>query len=151
MLVQAWQMGATVVGWPVSGTHAIISALVGFTLVEKGLEGVNIGDWNPLCASGLYKVIHDKPSCNNFSTKLYKVIYGLFVSSFVALFVGLLLYSLLYKTLRYRPGQWSQTADFVVDRPRARARRGCGLFSVTTPAASPCSPRSGSPSPPPRQ
>jgi len=79
---QAWQMGATVVGWPVSGTHAIISSLLGFTLVEKGAAGVNIGDWNPLCASGLYKVI-----------------YGLFVSSFVALFVGLLLYSLVYKTL----------------------------------------------------
>ena len=50
-------MGATVVGWPVSGTHAIISSLLGFTLVEKGAAGVNIGDWNPLCASGLYKVM----------------------------------------------------------------------------------------------
>ena len=79
---QAWQVGATVLGWPVSGTHAIISSLLGFTLVEKGAAGVNIGDWNPLCASGLYKVI-----------------YGLFISSFIALLVGLVLYSLVYRTL----------------------------------------------------
>ena len=30
----AWQLVATYFSWPVSGTHAIISALLGFTLVE---------------------------------------------------------------------------------------------------------------------
>ena len=33
---QIWQLIATYLAWPVSGTHTIISALMGFTLMEKG-------------------------------------------------------------------------------------------------------------------
>ena len=77
---QVWQLAATYLSWPVSGTHAIISSLLGFTLVQNGAEGVRIGEANPFCASGIYKVV-----------------YGLFISSFVALFVGLALYYNLYK------------------------------------------------------
>ena len=77
---QVWQLAATYLSWPVSGTHAIISSLLGFTLVQNGAQGVRIGEANPFCASGIYKVV-----------------YGLFISSFVALFVGLVLYYYLYK------------------------------------------------------
>jgi len=77
---QVWQLAATYLSWPVSGTHAIISALLGFTLVQNGADGVKIGEANPFCASGIYKVV-----------------YGLFISSFVALVVGLVLYYLVYK------------------------------------------------------
>merc|ERR1711874_744199 len=73
---QVWQLAATYLSWPVSGTHAIISSLLGFTLVQNGAEGVRIGEANPFCASGIYKVV-----------------YGLFISSFV----GLVLYYNLYK------------------------------------------------------
>ena len=37
---QIWQLIATYLAWPVSGTHTIISALMGFTLVEKGAQVV---------------------------------------------------------------------------------------------------------------
>ena len=77
---QVWQLTATYLSWPVSGTHAIISSLLGFTLVQHGTSGVNIGEANPFCASGIYKVV-----------------YGLFISSFVALLVGLVLYYVIYK------------------------------------------------------
>jgi len=77
---QVWQLAATYLCWPVSGTHAIISSLLGFTLVQNGVHGVRLGEANPFCASGIYKVV-----------------YGLFISSFVALFVGLVLYYLVYK------------------------------------------------------
>ena len=33
---QSWQLIATYLAWPVSGTHTIISALMGFTLIEHG-------------------------------------------------------------------------------------------------------------------
>ena len=77
---QVWQLVATYLSWPVSGTHAIISSLMGFTLVEKGLHGINPGSANLFCASGVYKVV-----------------YGLFLSSFIALFVGLVVYYFVYK------------------------------------------------------
>ena len=35
---QVWQLIATYLAWPVSGTHTIISALMGFTMVEKGAQ-----------------------------------------------------------------------------------------------------------------
>ena len=35
---QIWQLIATYLAWPVSGTHTIISALMGFTIVEKGAQ-----------------------------------------------------------------------------------------------------------------
>ena len=35
---QIWQLIATYLAWPVSGTHTIISALMGFTMVEKGAQ-----------------------------------------------------------------------------------------------------------------
>ena len=76
---QAFQLGATYVGWPVSGTHAIISSLAGFTLVEKGLAGVVPGAANPLCASGIYKVL-----------------WGLLLSPILALLIGLIIYYLVY-------------------------------------------------------
>merc|ERR1712110_296093 len=76
---QIWQLAATYLSWPVSGTHAIISSLVGFTLVEKGLDGINVGQANPFCAYGVYKVL-----------------YGLFVSNILALFIGLGKYYAIY-------------------------------------------------------
>ena len=33
---QVWQLMATYLAWPVSGTHTIISSLMGFTLMENG-------------------------------------------------------------------------------------------------------------------
>ena len=57
-----------------------ILALFGFTLMENGADGINVGKVEPWCASGIYKVI-----------------YGLFVSPFIALFWGLLVYFLIYK------------------------------------------------------
>ena len=33
---QIWQLMATYLAWPVSGTHTIISSLMGFTLMEEG-------------------------------------------------------------------------------------------------------------------
>lgn len=80
-----------------SGTHAIISALFGFTLVEvkpilyvsycvlilclqKGFDGVNPGEPNPFKGSGIYKVL-----------------YGILVSPPIALLIGFLLYGLVYK------------------------------------------------------
>jgi len=77
---QVWQLAATYLGWPVSGTHAIISSLMGFTLVEKGIEGINVGNANPFCASGIYKVS-----------------YGLFISLFLALIIGLVIYFFVFK------------------------------------------------------
>ena len=79
MASQIWQLAATWLSWPVSGTHAIISSLVGFTLVEKSWDGINVGEANPFCASGIYKVL-----------------YGLFFSSFLALFIGLAMYYAIY-------------------------------------------------------
>ena len=78
--------------WPVSGTHAIISALIGFTLVEVNFfficsytipqnqwAGVNPGDPNPFCGSGIFKVL-----------------YGLFVSPALALVIGFFFYGGVY-------------------------------------------------------
>ena len=79
MASQIWQLAATWLSWPVSGTHAIISSLIGFTLVEKSWDGINVGEANPFCASGIYKVL-----------------YGLFFSSFLALFIGLAMYYAIY-------------------------------------------------------
>ena len=71
---QTWQLMATYLAWPVSGTHTIISgqagprtldnliisptvaALLGFTLVENSFAGVNAGDPNPFNGSGIFKV-----------------------------------------------------------------------------------------------
>ena len=36
-----WQLIATYLSWPVSGTHSIVSGLLGFSLVAHGPEGVN--------------------------------------------------------------------------------------------------------------
>merc|ERR1719391_913026 len=77
---QAWQLIATYFSWPVSGTHAIISALFGFTLVERGFDWVNPGNPNPFKGSGIYKVL-----------------YGMLVSPPIALVIGFLLYGLVYK------------------------------------------------------
>ena len=68
---QLWQLIATYFSWPVSGTHAIISALLGFTLVESGFVGVHIGEagfsftTDPNSTSiilkkpsGIFKVLH---------------------------------------------------------------------------------------------
>ena len=55
---QTWQLIATYLGWPVSGTHAIISSEMGFTLAENGGNGVNIGEPQFIHASGIYKVVY---------------------------------------------------------------------------------------------
>ena len=81
---------ATYLAWPVSGTHTIISgergsiikifdilqlienisALLGFTLVENRLEGVNAGNPNPFNGSGIFKV-----SCREYFLLIFKYIY----------------------------------------------------------------------------
>lgn len=77
---QSWQLIATYLGWPVSGTHAIIFSEFGFTIVEKGPEGVNMGSWDPLNASGVSKVV-----------------YGLVFAPLLGFIVSFLLYLPLYK------------------------------------------------------
>jgi len=77
---QIWQLIATYLAWPVSGTHTIISALMGFTLVEKGSDGINVGNPNIFEGSGVFKVI-----------------YGLLVSPFLTLVMSFILYFILYK------------------------------------------------------
>ena len=77
---QAWQLIATYLGWPVSGTHAIIFSEFGFTIVENGPDGVNVGSWDPLNASGVSKVV-----------------YGLIFSPLLGFILSFLLYLPLYK------------------------------------------------------
>ena len=77
---QIWQLIATYLAWPVSGTHTIISALMGFTLVEKGAGGINIGNSNIFEGSGVVKVI-----------------YGLIFSPVLSLVMTFSFYFLLYK------------------------------------------------------
>jgi len=79
---QAWQLTATYLKWPVSGTHTIISALMGFTLVENGGEGVNVGNPNIFNGSGVFKVI-----------------YGLLVSPTLTFFLAFGFYYFVYKTI----------------------------------------------------
>ena len=43
----------------IARTHTIISALMGFTLVENGGEGVNVGNPNIFNGSGVFKVACD--------------------------------------------------------------------------------------------
>ena len=77
---QIWQIIATFLALHVSGTHTIISALMGFTLVEKGAEGINVRNPNICEGSGVFKVI-----------------YGLLVSPLLFLITSFFLYFLLYK------------------------------------------------------
>ena len=77
---QTWQLIATYLGWPVSGTHAIISSEMGFTLAENGGHGVNIGEPQFLHASGIYKVV-----------------YGLIMAPILGFIVSFLFYLPLYK------------------------------------------------------
>jgi phosphate/sulfate permease len=77
---QIWQLMATYLAWPVSGTHTIISALMGFTLVENGSQGINVGNPNLFDGSGVFKVI-----------------YGLFVSPIFTLGLSFAVYFLLYR------------------------------------------------------
>lgn len=58
----AWQIIATIFGLPVSGTHSIVGATVGFALIEGGVAAVRWGkiikiviSWvaSPLCSGGL--------------------------------------------------------------------------------------------------
>ena len=62
---QILQLIAMYLAWPVSGTHTIISALMGFTLVEKGAEDINVGIANIFEGSGVFKVIYGL-LCSNF-------------------------------------------------------------------------------------
>ena len=77
---QIWQLMATYLAWPVSGTHTIISALMGFTLVENGSQGINIGNPDLFNGSGVFKVI-----------------YGLLVSPFFTLGLSFAVYYVLYR------------------------------------------------------
>lgn len=44
-----WLIVATALGLPVSGTHSVVGATVGFTLIAKGAVGVR---WSTLGAIG---------------------------------------------------------------------------------------------------
>ena len=65
---------------PFSGTHTIISALLGFTLVENGPSGVNVGNPSLLESSGIFKVI-----------------YGLVLAPLMGLVLGFIVYYPIYK------------------------------------------------------
>ena len=97
---QLWQMIATYFSWPVSGTHAIISALLGFTLVESGYEGVHLGEaWFSFTTSpNSTSIISKKPD------GIFKVLYGLILSPLISLLLGFILSYLLYKfVVRSKP------------------------------------------------
>merc|ERR1719187_1819985 len=76
---QIWQLMATYLAWPVSGTHTIISSLMGFTLMEEGGRGINIGSPNIFHGSGIFKVI-----------------YGLLVSPLLTLILSFGFYLIIY-------------------------------------------------------
>ena len=90
---QLWQLIATYFSWPVSGTHAIISALLGFTLVESGFEGVHIGEagFSFTTDPNSTSIILKKPS------GIFKVLYGLILSPLISLLLGFIFSYLLYK------------------------------------------------------
>ena len=56
-----------------SSTHTIISALMGFTLVEHGARGVNIGNPNIFEGSGVFKVPGDIAESSRVSLRLSTV------------------------------------------------------------------------------
>ena len=125
---QVWQLTATYLAWPVSGweqlsqnrkfsissssiqmktgwptttrTHTIISALMGFTLVENGGPGVNVGNPNIFNGSGVFKVFEFKGNWEK-NTILYssQVIYGLLVSPTLTFLLSFGFYFFLYKTV----------------------------------------------------
>ena len=47
-----WLFFASWIGWPVSTTHSIIGAIVGFAVVGVGFDAVNWGKWGPLSSVG---------------------------------------------------------------------------------------------------
>ena len=89
---QIWQLIATYLAWPVSGTHTIISALMGFTLVEQGAQGINIGNPSLFNGSGIFKVI-----------------YGLLISPLFTLILTFACYLFIYKFSVKSKKIWSVT------------------------------------------
>jgi len=90
---QIWQLTATYFAWPVSGTHTIISAILGFTLVEEGPAGVNVGEYGIVFTSSpdASSIISRKPD------GIFKVLYGLVLSPLISCALGFALYYPLYK------------------------------------------------------
>ena len=87
--------------WPTTTrTHTIISALMGFTLVENGGPGVNVGNPNIFNGSGVFKVFEFKGNWEK-NTILYssQVIYGLLVSPTLTFLLSFGFYFFLYKTV----------------------------------------------------
>lgn len=49
-----WQLAASFLKLPISGTHCIVGATIGFTLVARGQQGVK---WMQLLRIGKYDVL----------------------------------------------------------------------------------------------
>ena len=49
----AWLFIATKMGWPVSGTHTIIGAVIGFAVITSGPESIRWGQLTGTLAAGL--------------------------------------------------------------------------------------------------